>query len=649
MGASLVVAAVLMAGMALAAPAGESAPTTPANPYQVTFVARECPAYSDITANLNRNNIQESLQDLGANSAYQPGQAISPAVETPNQPACTPLDGWQFTFGSGIAGKTDNLSTVSNPGSPITVQPSVPLLDAQGNPTGQTIAAATTVTLTQAQVSAAMNHNLWVQGGTPADPLVTSSFGSKNAFGALRCAIDNLNGDNVEWVGFPSGATNVFCYYYAVDQSPAPGTIVVQKQLGPGETGTNVFQFQGDISYNPGGAFEVPVSGPAPSSGSVSFVRDSGEDWTFQELPYAGFGLTSLTCVSANSTSTFTINGASASVDLGSGDTATCTYVDTRNVTDLSVFKQTTGGVGGPFDFTVTPPSGTPTDFNATTTEQDAPVQAGTITDATVGTYTVAESLPAPTGAGSWSVSAFDCNGTPGPVSPTQTVDVTSVDEALECTFTNLFTPGGSLTITKTTTGGTGITDFVVTPVTDDDPAAPPPGDVSTPVLTAITTEPGVPVTATQSAGAPLNPLTLGQYAIVEEGPDDTAAGTWAPVSISCNGAATDPSSSAAIVTLTAADPQVTCAFTNAFAPVTPTTTTTSTVPTTVTTAPSVSGGTAAASSSAPGLAVTGADVGLPLALALALALAGMALMAIDRVRRARRPAPGALDDDPPT
>jgi hypothetical protein len=234
-------------------------------------------------------------------------------------------------------------------------------------------------------------------------------------------------------------------------------------------------------------------------------------------------------------------------------------------------------------------------------------------------------------------------------VSPTQTVDVTSVDEALECTFTNRFTPGGSLTITKTTTGGTGTTDFVVTPVTDDDPAAPPPGDVSTPVLIAVTTEPGVPVTATQSAGDPLNPLTLGQYAIVEEGPDDTAAGTWAPVSISCNGAATDPSSSATIVTLTAADPQVTCAFTNAFTGVTPTTTTTSTVPTTVPTAPPASGGTAAASSSAPGLAVTGEDVRPPLALALALALMGMALMAIDRVRRARRPAPGALDDDPPT
>ena len=98
--------------------AGPTAPSGAANTntYQVTLVARQCPTYGDITANLARNNIQESLQDLGADTAYQPGQAISPAIEAPNQPACTPLTGWSFTFGSGIAGQVNHLSTVTNPG-----------------------------------------------------------------------------------------------------------------------------------------------------------------------------------------------------------------------------------------------------------------------------------------------------------------------------------------------------------------------------------------------------------------------------------------------------------------------------------------------------------------------------------------------------
>jgi hypothetical protein len=193
-GAALVVLAGLTGMFTLVVADGTTAQAAATNPYQVTFVARECPEYTDIMANLARNNIQESQQDLGPDSVYQSGQAISPSIEAANDPACTPLNGWQFTFGNGINGQTpgSHLSRVSNPVSPpITVQPSVPLLDAQGNPTGQSIAAATTVSLTQAQITAALNHQLWVQGGTPTDPLGTATFGNRYAFGALRCAIDN--------------------------------------------------------------------------------------------------------------------------------------------------------------------------------------------------------------------------------------------------------------------------------------------------------------------------------------------------------------------------------------------------------------------------------------------------------------------------
>jgi hypothetical protein len=655
LGAALVVLAPLAAVVSFAAlPAPAAVAATPGS-YLVTFVARQCPTYQDITANLARNNIQESLQDLGADTAYTPGQPISPSVETPNQPACTALPGWQFTFGNGINGTTPgtNLSRVSNPTSPsFTTEASVPLLDTSGNPTGSSIAGAVTTTLTPAQVTAAAQHQLWVQGGTTTDPLGTAAFGTRYAFGALRCAIDNLNGDNVEWVGFPSGQSHVFCYYYAVDQKPLPGTITIAKTLTNAGVTTPTFPFSGTVSYNPGQVFDVPAGQ------SVSFTRDSNVNWNFQEQALAGYSFTSAVCTSQNGLSTF--NGQAApvgtpvtfdtnvlvTVDLAPADVATCTYTNARNEVDLTVFKQTIGGVGT-FPVTVTPPIGAPTALSATTTTEGVPAEACTVAPVTCDVidnpatlpadYTVAETLPATTGAGSWAVTAFDCNGVAGPVATSQTVHVTSALESLACTFTNTFTPTGSITLTKTTVGGTGTTEFSVVPDPPSDQA-----DTADPIYSATTTAPDVPATATQVSGDySLDSLDLGRYSVVESGPDDTAAGSWAPQGITCNGTYTAPTNSDVLVTLTAADPHVTCAFTNAFTVVPPTTTTTTAAPVTTTTVPS---GAAAADTGAGGsgsgqaLAMTGEDVRLPLALALLLAAAGASLLVYDRARRRRLP-----------
>ena len=648
------------------------APASPAqaagsSSYLVTFVARQCPSYTDITANLARNNIQESLQDLGADTAYQAGQPISPSVETPNQPHCTALAGWQFTFGNGINGTTPgtNLSRVSNPVSPgFTTQASTPLLDTDGNPTGSNIAGAVTTTLTPAQVAQAAGHNLWVQGGTPTDPLGTTAFGNRYAFGALRCAIDNLNGDNVEWVGFPTGQTHVFCYYYTVDQTPAPGQITIAKVLTNPGVSDPAFPFLGTVSYNPGGTFEVGTGQ------SVSFTRDSNANWNFQEQATPGYQFTSAVCTSANGLSTFNNTAAPVgtpvtfttnvliTVDLAPADVATCTYTNARNVVDLTVLKQTLGGVGT-FPVTVTSPSDVTTDLSATTTEEGVPAEAclpDLVTCDVVDNpatfpadYTVAETLPAATGAGSWAATAFDCNGVTQSAGVTQTVVVTSNLEPLACTFTNTFTPTGSITLTKTTTGGVGTTQFDVTPVPPADDS-----DTADPVYSATTTQAGTAVTATQVSGDyPLDALDLGTYAVVESGPDDTGTGTWSTASIHCNGQATDPTSSDVLVTLTTADPHVTCAFVNAFTvnPPPTTTTTTNAVPVTTTTqgpttdaAATGNGGTGGSGGSGQ-LASTGEDVRLPLGLAGGLALVGVGLLGVDRARR-RRTVPVTADRD---
>src|SRR5262249_55746826 len=71
--------------------------------YYVTFVARNCPSYSDIYANKARNDIVESLQDLGPNSQYlNNGALVAPAYEdVAPQTDCVPLPNWRFTLGTG--------------------------------------------------------------------------------------------------------------------------------------------------------------------------------------------------------------------------------------------------------------------------------------------------------------------------------------------------------------------------------------------------------------------------------------------------------------------------------------------------------------------------------------------------------------------
>jgi hypothetical protein len=180
----------------------------------VTIAARSCPTYPDITANLARNNIQESLQDLGADTLYHSGEPISYSLENKGQPQCPPVPNWRFTLGRGyrsraVTGPWGALSIVTEPFSTaIVTRAETPLLDSRGSPTGTQIAGAVTIALSQTQVDLASRPNsLWLQGGLTTDPVLDQEFPQQYGFGALRCAIDNLNGDNVEWISFPEGAT----------------------------------------------------------------------------------------------------------------------------------------------------------------------------------------------------------------------------------------------------------------------------------------------------------------------------------------------------------------------------------------------------------------------------------------------------------
>ena len=209
----------------------------------------ECPPTSDpgknnykfIRANRARNNIQETLKNLGPDTNYSNDMKppVGPTKEdAPPQDVCKPITDWPLTLGKSINGKApaplNYLSKVGSPLAPDRTVSSTAELDAQGAPTGRSISGAITVPLTQQQVNDAAGRKLWLMGGTPNEPLgeATKGFGQdKYAFGALRCAVDALNGDNVEYIAFPSGARHVFCYAFYVTPPEPNGTIIIRKKV----------------------------------------------------------------------------------------------------------------------------------------------------------------------------------------------------------------------------------------------------------------------------------------------------------------------------------------------------------------------------------------------------------------------------------
>ena len=181
---------------------------------QVTIAARSCDRYTDIFANRARNNIMESLQDLGPDTPLRRRAADrSRRRRTSPQPSAS-----RCPTGSSRSAPGYQTRAVTRPVG-LALDRHEPVRDRRsrrrtrprcsttpGRHTGDTIAGATTIELTQDQANlAAQADSLWIQGGTPTDPILNQQYPGEYGFGALRCAIDNLNGDNVEWISFPAG------------------------------------------------------------------------------------------------------------------------------------------------------------------------------------------------------------------------------------------------------------------------------------------------------------------------------------------------------------------------------------------------------------------------------------------------------------
>ena len=540
--------------------------TTPAaaqgTGYSVTFVARSCPAYTDIFANRARNDIQETLHDLGPDSPYTEPFRVNPETEGSGvQSVCKPLPDWEFTLGHGyqssvVTGSWGSLSRVTGvfPRPSILTQDTTPLLDQDGQQIGtDTIAGGTTIELTPEEVAQASTPDqLWAQGGTPDDPVLNQRYPGQYGFGALRCAIDALNGDNVEFIFFPDGVHHVFCYGLYVQPPPTSGTITIQKKVSGAPAGENPsFPFSGNISYDALG-FQLR------DRESQDFFRAGGSTWTVTEGDVANYRLDGINCTSAAGTSTFTVTGPTADIHLAAGDHATCVYHNAYVPPPggLTIRKVTFGGVGT-FSYTVTPSPnrGEVHEAEATTTRPGVPVDAvPQLLTLAPGDYVIAEQKPTSPD-GRWDLRHVTCNGASRSTTNPFPVEIRS-GESVVCTFVNSFVPRGSISIAKITEGSTGTASFKVAP------AAGPPAQY---LQTATTMIPGVAADATPNRPADATDhLLLGTYHIVEQ-PPLTSAGDWTLTSVVCNGVAIPFAQGTATIMLTGKVPDVHCVFTNAF------------------------------------------------------------------------------------
>ncbi len=555
-------AAVLLGTLSLLLLASAPASAADSGDRLVTIAARVCPEYTDITANKARNNIQESLKDLGRDTPYSSGQLVDAAVEDTVQPNCRPIEGWKFTLGRGYRSKAStgpwgSLSIVTSPfDHSIVTRNEIPLLNPQGFDTGQKLEGAVTVQLTDAEKQlASKNNSLWIQGGLPNDPVLYPGTGGAYGFGALRCASDDVNGDNVEWIAYPSGARHVFCYAYYVSPPPTAGTIVVRKQtVGDPAGSSENFAFKGNISYAEGGDFTINAGGG--KTGQQSFARaqtqPGDEPWDFQEQLPSNWVLDDLTCVSASGLSSTDVDpdARKVAVTLAASDTVTCTYTNRyRPPNGGLLIRKTTYGDTGRFEFKIDPlDDGTTKKVAATTVDEGVPDNAPAA-DLEPGRYRIVETSPDAGERGDWASVGIRCDGQELDPKEDPVVTIKS-GESVVCDFENRFTPAGSIMVRVVTVNGTGSVSYLVSSNNANEPFT---GNRE--ATTKAQNE------STRTTGDDLSKLPLVGYTIQQNA---FKSGNWELVSVTCNDEPVSFEQGSQVqVKLTANSPREDCTFVN--------------------------------------------------------------------------------------
>ncbi|MGI5247250.1 prealbumin-like fold domain-containing protein [Dactylosporangium sp. CA-139066] len=551
---------VLAPAVSASAREGESPASVSASlHYQVTFVARACDSYHDVMGNRVRDDHAESAALTGRETAYQDGSEVDPDVEAANSSGCEPLNGWQFSLGAGHE-KKGALSTVTAPatGSGPTAA-AAPLLDRTGQKTDKTIDGAVTVILTDDQARAAARHQLWAQGGTPGDPLMTGAQSGRAGygFGALRCALDDHTGGNVQWIGFPAGTRHVFCFAYYVKGAPAPGTLIVRARTTRAPGYPQRFAFDASPSYNRDQRISVDTSTDA------TFVRSSGgQPSTIASRTPPGWTLADLGCTKSGagqSLATTDVPTGRATVTLAPGEIVTCTFTYAPPAVPpgltLLLYSDSPGGA---FNLSVADPAGGPPRLLSATPTGDG--SASTAAGADLGTLlpgSYAVTLTPPAGdAAAWSLAGAACGDqTLKPDNMTVTV-VVPAGAAIDCAV-RVSRKAGSLELRSVTVGGTAAASFAVTPRAE-----------ALAGWSGVATTTGVGIGAVAQGDVP-GSLAFGDYLVTPVPPVSTVDGSWRLSSFACDpGDNPDmPDVAADVAHLSAGRPAAKCTATFLFDP----------------------------------------------------------------------------------
>ncbi|MER7005599.1 hypothetical protein ABT297_21490 [Dactylosporangium sp. NPDC000555] len=526
--------------------------------YEVTFAARVCDDYQSIMGNRVRDDHAESAAPTGRDSVYKDGDEVDPAVEAANTGGCAPLNGWQFSLGGGHQ-KKGALSTVTTPaiGSGPTAA-GAQLLDRTGQKTGRTIDGAVTVVLTDEQAKAAARRQLWAQGGSPGDPLLTGQSGAAGqGFGALRCALDGHSGGNVQWIGFPSGARHVFCFAYYVKAAPATGTLVVRARTTRSPGYPQRFAFDASPSYTPDKRVTID------NDTDATFVRSSGgRPGTIVSRTPAGWTLADLGCAKSGagrSLATTDVPTGQATVTPAPGEIVTCTFTYTPPPSPPGLtLRLYSDSPGGAFGLSVADPSGgTPRQLSAAPPgDGSAAVAASADLGALPpGAYPVTLTTPAGEAA-LWSLAGVGCGDQElKPDGMAVTVNVTT-DAPTDCAL-RVSRKAGSLELRGVTVGGTGAASFAVTPRAQGVAG-----------WSGIATTTALGAAAVAQGDVPQS-LPFGEYLVTPVPPISTMDGRWRLSSFACDpGESPDtPNPGAGVVALAAANTAAKCTATYIFEP----------------------------------------------------------------------------------
>ena len=201
--------------------------------------------------------------------------------------------------------------------------------------------------------------------------------------------------------------------------------------------------------------------------------------------------------------------------------------------------------------------------MNATATTTEALNPASALPGADLqalppGTYNISEDLPE-SDAGTWSFVSYTCGlqrtrvRRTAPEVPVVTIPASG---GQICTFTNQFTPTGSITIYKETLGGFGTAQFTVSPLF---------GEARDYQQAATTSDSENPAKATGQSTAH---LPLGRYTIHEAmATNSLESGDWKLAAVECDGVPVPSTSGVIPVLLTEGDPSAVCTFTNELLP----------------------------------------------------------------------------------